>query len=63
MKKKGRKHQPKVGTPRQQDYALHKEQQSVVGNFGVRSKGWMFWGAIAILVVVVAGMLSWIFLF
>jgi hypothetical protein len=63
MKKKGRKHQPKVGSAKQQQYALRKEQQAVVGNFGVSNKGWMFWGAIVILVVVVAGMLSWIFLF
>lgn len=63
MKKKGRQHQPKVGTPKQQTYARHKEQQAVVGNFGVTSKGWMFWGAIAILLVVAAGLLSWIFLF
>jgi hypothetical protein len=63
MKKKGRQHQPKVGTPKEQQYARHKEQQAVVGNFGVSSRGWMFWGAVAILVVVVISLFSWIFLF
>jgi len=63
MKKKGRTHQPKVGSPKEQQYARHQQQQAVVGNFGVTSKGWLFWGSIIILVMVAVGLLSWIFLF
>jgi hypothetical protein len=64
MKKKGRKHQPKVGTPKEQQYALHKEQQAVVGNFGVRNRGWMFWTALVVIVAIVAfSLLSWVLWF
>ncbi len=64
MKRKGRKHQPKVGTKQEQQYALHKEQQAVVGNFGVSGKGWMFWTALIVIVAIVAfSLLSWILWF
>jgi hypothetical protein len=54
MKRKGRKHQPKVGTPRGREYALHQEQQAVVGNFGVGGRGWLFWTALIVIVAIVA---------
>jgi hypothetical protein len=65
MKKKGRRHhQPKVGTRPERDYALHQEQRAVAANFGVTSKGWLFWTAIVLIVALVAfGMLSWILWF
>jgi hypothetical protein len=53
MKRKGRKHQPKVGTKPERDYALHQEQHAVAAQMGVSGKGWMFWGAIVILVALV----------
>jgi hypothetical protein len=64
MKRKGRKHLPKVGTPQERDYALHKEQQAVVGNFGVGAKGWLFWTALLVIAAIVAfSLLSWILWF
>jgi len=64
MKRKGRKHLPKVGTPQERSYALHQEQQAVVGNFGVGGKGWLFWTALAVIVAIVAfSLLSWILWF
>jgi hypothetical protein len=63
MKRKGRKHQPKVGTKPEREYALHQEQRAVAANFGVQSKGWLFWTAIVVLVVLVffalLGMAFW----
>jgi hypothetical protein len=63
MKRKGRKHQPKVGTKPEREYALHQEQRAVAANFGAQSKGWMFWTAIVVLVVLVffavLGMALW----
>ena len=63
MKRKGRKHQPKVGTKAERDYALHQEQRAVAANFGVQGKSWMFWTAIVVLVVLVffavLGMALW----
>jgi hypothetical protein len=64
MKRKGRKHQPKVGTRPERDYALHEEQRAVAGNFGVAGKGWMFWTAIVVIVaLVVAAVFSLAFWF
>ena len=54
MKRKGRKHQPKVGTRPERDYALHQSEHAVMANMGVGSKGWLFWGAIAIVVMMVS---------
>ena len=63
MKRKGRKHKPKVGTKPEQDYALHEDQRAVMANMGVAGKGWMFWGAIVIVVAMVffaiLGMALW----
>lgn len=36
MKRKGRNHQPKVGTPAEDDYALRHEREAVEENFGIR---------------------------
>jgi hypothetical protein len=57
MKRKGRQHQPKVGTKPERDYALHQDERAVMANFGVSGKGWMFWAAVAgicLLVVIAA---------
>jgi hypothetical protein len=53
MKRKGRKHQPKVGTRPEREYALHQEQRAVAANFGLEGKGWVFWTAIVVVVVLV----------
>jgi hypothetical protein len=53
MKRKGRKHQPKVGTRPEREYALHQEQRAVAANFGLERKGWVFWTAIVVVVVLV----------
>jgi hypothetical protein len=59
MKRKGRKHQPKVGTKAERDYALHQGERAVAANMGVSGRGWMFWGAIAVIVLLVfAGVLG-----
>ncbi|MEX1008012.1 MAG: hypothetical protein WD271_09240 [Acidimicrobiia bacterium] len=55
MKRKGRKHQPKVGTKPERDYALHEDQRAVMANMGVSGKGWMFWGAVAVICLLVFG--------
>ena len=59
----GRKHQPKVGTKPERDYALHQSEHAVMANMGVSSKGWMFWTAIVVVVVLVffaiLGMALW----
>lgn len=53
MKRKGRKHQPKVGTSQERNYALHQEQRAVAANMGVRGKGAAFWIAIVLIVAIV----------
>jgi len=53
MKRKGRKHQPKVGTRQERNYALHQEQRAVAANMGVRGKGAAFWIAIVLIVAIV----------
>ncbi|HXY94431.1 MAG TPA: hypothetical protein VEP49_18275 [Acidimicrobiia bacterium] len=53
MKRKGRKHQPKVGTKPERQYAMHQEQHAVATQMGVGGKGWLFWGAIVIIVALV----------
>ena len=63
MKRKGRKHQPKVGTKSERDYALHQDERAVMANMGVAGKGWMFWTAIVVVVafvfLAVLGMALW----
>ena len=53
MKRKGRKHQPKVGTRQERDYALHEDQRAVMANMGIRGKGAAFWIAIVLVVAIV----------
>jgi hypothetical protein len=53
MKRKGRKHQPKVGTKPEREYALHQREHAVAANMGLSGKGWMFWTAIVVVVVLV----------
>ena len=55
-------HLPKVGTAQSEHYEQHQERRAVVGNFGVHKKGVGYWIAAAIvLVIVVVGMLTWVF--
>ena len=53
MKRKGRKHQPKVGSRQERNYALHQEQRAVASNMGVRGKGAAFWIAIVLIMAIV----------
>ena len=54
-------HLPKVGTPQSEHYEQQQERRAVVGNFGVH-KGVAYWIVAAIvLVIVVVGMLTWVF--
>ena len=59
-----RQHLAKVGTPAGNAHTTHAAERDVVGNFGVRGKGWLFWGALVVLVAIVAfSLLGWIFWF
>ena len=59
-----RQHLAKVGTPAEQQHTRHAAERDVVGNYGIRGRGPMFWISLVVLVVVVAvGLLSWILLF
>jgi hypothetical protein len=63
MKRKGRKKLPKVGTPAERRYAMQHEQRDVVGNFGIRGRGWVFWTALLIIFAIgFAGVLTLAFL-
>jgi hypothetical protein len=63
-KGKPRQHLAKVGTPAEQRHTMHAAEHDVVGNFGVRGKGWGFWVAIVAIVAIVAvSLLGWIFWF
>ena len=54
MKRKGRRHQPKVGSRPERDYALHQEQHAVATQIGLAgTKGWVFWTAIVVVIAVV----------
>jgi hypothetical protein len=63
MKRKGRKHQPKVGTKPERNYALHEDQRAVMGNMGVRGKGATFWIAIVVIVALVVAAVASLALF
>jgi hypothetical protein len=59
-----RQHLAKVGTPAEQRHTRHAAERDVVGNYGIRGRGAVFWIAVVVLVViVVASLLSWIWLF
>jgi hypothetical protein len=54
-KGKPRQHLAKVGTPAENSHTQHSAERDVVGNFGVRGKGWMFWGAVVVITIIVIG--------
>lgn len=54
-KGKSRQHLAKVGTPTENSHTMHAAERDVVGNFGVRGKGWMFWGAVVVITIIVIG--------
>jgi hypothetical protein len=54
-KGKSRQHLAKVGTPAENSHTMHSAERDVVGNFGVRGKGWMFWGAVVVITIIVIG--------
>jgi hypothetical protein len=59
-----RQHLAKVGAPAENRHTQHAAERDVVGNFGVGSKGWLFWTALVIIVAIVAfSLLGWIFWF
>jgi hypothetical protein len=63
-KGKPRQHLAKVGTPAENRHTQHSAERDVVGNFGVRGRGWLFWSALVIIVAVVAfSLLGWILWF
>ncbi len=56
MKRKGRKHQPKVGTPAEDRYALRHEREAVEENFGIRPGSGLakIFGAVILIGAIVA---------
>ena len=54
-KGKSRQHLAKVGSPAENSHTMHSAERDVVGNFGVRGKGWMFWGAVIVMTIIVIG--------
>jgi hypothetical protein len=54
-KGKSRQHLAKVGSPAENAHTMHAAEHDVVGNFGVHSKGWLYWVAVAVIVVIVIG--------
>ena len=59
MKRKGRKHQPKVGTKPERDYAVRQDERAVLANLGVSGRGWIFWTAVVVIcALVVVAVLS-----
>jgi hypothetical protein len=63
MKRKGRNHQPKVGTRQEHEYALHQDQRAVAANLGIRGKGATFWIAIVVIVALVVAAVASLALF
>jgi len=52
---KSRQHLAKVGTRAENAHTMHAAERDVVGNFGVPGKGWMFWIAMVVIVLIVIG--------
>jgi hypothetical protein len=50
-----RQHLAKVGTPAENSHTMHAAERDVVGNFGVRGKGWIFWVAVVVIALIVVG--------
>ena len=62
-KGKPRQHLAKVGTPAENSHTRHSAERDVVGNFGVRGKGLLYWCAVAVIVlIVIGGLVTFIFL-
>ena len=56
---KSRQHLAKVGTPVENAQTMHAAERDVVGNFGVHGKGWMFWVAMVVIVLIgIGGVIS-----
>jgi hypothetical protein len=55
--RKGRRpqHLAKVGTPAENSHTLHAGERDVVGNFGVHSRGWIFWVAVVVIAIIAIG--------
>jgi hypothetical protein len=52
---KPRRHLAKVGTPAENAHTMHAAERDVVGNFGVRGKGWVFWVTVVVIVLIAIG--------
>jgi hypothetical protein len=50
-----RQHLSKVGSPAENAHTMHSAERDVVGNLGVRGRGWLFWVAVVVVVLVVIG--------
>jgi hypothetical protein len=50
-----RQHLAKVGTPAENSHTMRAAERDVVGNFGVRGKGWIFWVSVVVIVLIVIG--------
>ena len=54
-KGKPRQHLAKVGTPAENAHTMHSAERDVAGNFGLHGKGWLYWVAVAVIVLIVIG--------
>jgi hypothetical protein len=54
-KGKPRQHLAKVGTPAENSHTLHSAERDVVGNFGIHRKGFLYWAAVAVIVLILIG--------
>ena len=52
LKRKGRTHLPKVGTPAEKEYALRQAERDVIGNFGIHGRGPIFWIAVVVIAAI-----------
>lgn len=50
-----RQHLAKVGSPAENSHTMHSAERDVVGNFGVRGKGLVFWVAVVVIVLIGIG--------
>jgi hypothetical protein len=48
-------HLAKVGSPAENAHTTQAAERDVVGNFGVQSKGWVFWVAMVVIAVIAIG--------
>jgi hypothetical protein len=48
-------HLAKVGTQAENAHTMHAAERDVVGNFGVHSKGWVFWVALVVIAAIAIG--------